>query len=72
MQKHLVSTHQEQAFHHCSKYENFRDLADGDIMFIKAGSSPLAKFVAWWTVNRYSHVAIVFWYADRLLLAESI
>jgi hypothetical protein len=55
------------------KYSEFRAVAqDGDILFLyKNKNDPLSRLISWWTNSPYTHAAFVFWYRDRLMVAES-
>lgn len=55
------------------KYNKVRDIAkDGDIVFLHVNNSNLlSRLTAYITKSRLTHVAFVFWYNGRLLLAES-
>lgn len=53
-------------------YEQLRAVAeDGDVVFIKNGTTPWAWLISAWTNSPYSHAMFVFWYSDRLLIAEA-
>lgn len=53
-------------------YDQLRAVAqDGDVVFIKNGTTPWAWLISAWTDSPYSHAMFVFWYADRLLVAEA-
>lgn len=53
-------------------YDQLRAVAqDGDVVFIKNGVSVWSRVIAWWTNSPYSHSMFVFWYGDRLLVAEA-
>jgi len=55
------------------KYEQFREVArDGDILFLHVNRKDfLSSLTSWFTKSEYTHAAFVFWYGDRLMVAES-
>lgn len=54
-------------------YPTLRSQAqDGDILLLTVNPKDyLSRLTAWWTKSQYTHAAFLFWYRDRLLVAES-
>lgn len=58
-------------------YDEFRKLAqNGDLLFLEVDQNDILSkiggtIVSWATGSTFSHVAMVFWYKDRLMLVES-
>jgi hypothetical protein len=54
-------------------YDEIRSqVQDGDLIFLRVDTQNLlSRLTSWFTKSRYTHVAFVFWYKERLMLVES-